>query len=166
MHGHVVSAPAQPPPDPIPQCSSLEAETWIEQSPINSATLPIYVNPLLFAYRETPQSSMGFSPFELLYGRTVRGPLAILKELWTDEIVEPETKTTYHYVLDLQDRFQQTYDLARTELQKSLTRYKSHYDKHATPRKFVVGDKVLLTLPTDNNKLLINWKGPFFSCYC
>ena len=48
MHGHVVSAPAQPPPDPIPQCSSLEAETWIEQSPINSATLPIYVNPLLF----------------------------------------------------------------------------------------------------------------------
>ena len=30
---------------------------------------------LLFAYREVPQSSTGFSPFELLYGRTVRGPL-------------------------------------------------------------------------------------------
>ena len=30
---------------------------------------------LLFAYREVPQSSTGFSPFELLYGRQVRGPL-------------------------------------------------------------------------------------------
>ena len=27
---------------------------------------------LLFAYREVPQSSTGFSPFELLYGRTVK----------------------------------------------------------------------------------------------
>ena len=32
-----------------------------------------YINALLFAYREVPQASMGFSPFELLYGRTVRG---------------------------------------------------------------------------------------------
>ena len=27
-----------------------------------------YLNALLFAYREVPQESMGFSPFELLYG--------------------------------------------------------------------------------------------------
>lgn len=37
--------------------------------------------PLLFAYREVPQASMGFSPFELIYGRHVRGPLSLLKEL-------------------------------------------------------------------------------------
>ena len=37
---------------------------------------------LLFAYREVPQSSTGFSPFELLYGRAVRGPLDILRETW------------------------------------------------------------------------------------
>ena len=37
---------------------------------------------LLFAYREVPQSSTGFSPFELLYGRDVRGPLDVLKETW------------------------------------------------------------------------------------
>ena len=30
---------------------------------------------VLFAYREVPQESTGFSPFELLYGREVRGPL-------------------------------------------------------------------------------------------
>lgn len=37
---------------------------------------------LLFAYREVPQESTGFSPFELLYGRNVRGPLDVLKETW------------------------------------------------------------------------------------
>ena len=34
----------------------------------------------LFAYREVPQESNGFLPFELVYGREVRGPLDVLKE--------------------------------------------------------------------------------------
>ena len=38
-----------------------------------------YIEALLFAYREAPQSSTGFSPFELLYGRSVRGPMEILR---------------------------------------------------------------------------------------
>ena len=40
---------------------------------------------LLFSYREMPQVSTGFSPFELLYGRHVRGPLDVLREAWTEE---------------------------------------------------------------------------------
>ena len=43
-----------------------------------------FINALLFAYREVPQESTGFSPFELLYGWTVRGSMHILKELWTE----------------------------------------------------------------------------------
>ena len=35
---------------------------------------------LLFGYREVPQVSTGFSPFEFLYGRSVRGLLDVLKE--------------------------------------------------------------------------------------
>ncbi|XP_062603479.1 uncharacterized protein LOC134265246 [Saccostrea cucullata] len=40
-----------------------------------------YLSAVLFAYREVPQESLGFSPFELVYGRSVRGPISILKEL-------------------------------------------------------------------------------------
>lgn len=120
-----------------------------------------YLNALLFAYRETPQSSTGFSPFDLLYGRRVRGPLCILKELWTGEIVEDETKSTYQYVLDLQQRLEETCDLAKRELQKSQRKYKMYYDRKAKCRKFKIGDEVLLLLPTDSNKLLMHWKGPF-----
>lgn len=39
-----------------------------------------YLQPLLFAYREVPQATTGFSPFELLFGYDVRGPLFLLKE--------------------------------------------------------------------------------------
>ena len=35
---------------------------------------------ILFAYREVPHESTGFSPFELLYGREIRGPLDVLKD--------------------------------------------------------------------------------------
>ncbi len=56
---------------------------------------------VLFAYREATQGSLGFSPFELLYGCTVRGPMQILKELWVKDGEQPDTKTVYQYVLDL-----------------------------------------------------------------
>ena len=44
-----------------------------------------YLPALLFAVREIPQESLGFSLFELLYGRNVRGPMQILRELWSVE---------------------------------------------------------------------------------
>jgi hypothetical protein len=72
-----------------------------------------YIPALLFAYREAPQESLGFSPFELIYGRTVRGPMAILKEILTKEDTEPEVKLTYQFVLDLQERLQETCEIAR-----------------------------------------------------
>jgi len=40
-----------------------------------------YLTPLMFAVRDTPQDSTGFTPFELLYRRIVRTPMTILKEL-------------------------------------------------------------------------------------
>ena len=38
-----------------------------------------YLPSLLFATREVPQESPGFSPFALLYGRNVKGPMAMNK---------------------------------------------------------------------------------------
>ena len=59
-----------------------------------------YLPAALFAYREDPQLSTGFSPFEMLYGRRV----AILRQLWTDEKVEEETRSAYQYVMELRHR--------------------------------------------------------------
>ena len=70
-----------------------------------------YIEVVLFAYREVRQESVGFSPFELLYGRTVRGPMAILRELWTKEEPSDEVRTTYQYMLDLRNRLEDTCQL-------------------------------------------------------
>ena len=53
----------------------------------------LYLDPLLFANREVPQATTGFSPFELLYGRSVRGPLSILEELWSEDSEPSPDKT-------------------------------------------------------------------------
>ena len=56
---------------------------------------------------------------------------------------------------------EQTCQLARDNLQKVQFKQKTHYDKRARLRKFDVGDKVLSLLPTESNKLLLQWKGPY-----
>jgi len=43
------------------------------------------ITPLMFAVRDTPQDSTGFTPFELLVGHRVRTPMTLLKHLWTGE---------------------------------------------------------------------------------
>ena len=58
----------------------------------------------MFAIRDTHQDSTGFTPFELIYGRTVRTPMSLLKRLWTEEEEDSEVKTAYQYVIDLRER--------------------------------------------------------------
>lgn len=120
-----------------------------------------YIDPLLFAYREAPQESLGFSPFEMLYGRNLRGPMKILRELWTKEQSEPEVRTTYEYVVDLRNRLQDTWDLAHEQLAKAQKSQKKFYDLKSRERRFKVGERVLVLLPTSENKLLVQWKGPY-----
>ena len=122
---------------------------------------PRFLNPLLFAYREAPQSSLGFSPFELMFGREVKGPLSILRELWDGEEVTLEEKTSFQYVIDLETRLEKTCQIAREELTKAKLTDKKYFDKKAKERNLKVGDKCLVLLPTSTNKLLAQWSGPF-----
>ena len=116
---------------------------------------------LLFALREIPSSSLGYSPFQLLYGREVRGPLSILREIWTNENVKTEAKTEYNYVIELRERLEETWELARKSLLEMSERYRKYYDAKAKPRKLKVNDKVLVLLPSDQSKLLVQWQGPY-----
>ena len=120
-----------------------------------------YLNAMLFAYREVSQESLGFSPFELIYGRSVRGPMAILKQLWSKEIEDPQVKSTYQYVIDLRERLESVYDIAKENLTKAAKKQKIQYDRKARRRDLKVGDKALVLLPKKANKLLLQWKGPY-----
>ena len=120
-----------------------------------------YLPALLFAVREIPQESLGFSPFELLYGRNVRDPMQILRELWSVEETDEHARLTYQYVIDLRERLEKTCKLAQDNVRKLDIKQNAFYDKRARSRKFDVGDKVLLLLPSESNKVLLQWNGPY-----
>ena len=114
---------------------------------------------LLFAYREVPQASTGFSPFELLYGRAVRGPLDVLKETWEAE--QRSTESVVSHVLAMRDKLASMTDLVRENLNDAQRIQKRWYDRTAREREFQSGDQVLVLLPTSTNKLLAKWRGPY-----
>ncbi|XP_047483006.1 uncharacterized protein LOC125035006 [Penaeus chinensis] len=125
-----------------------------------------YIPAALFAYREIPNDSLKFSPFELLYGRQIRGPLTILHELWTKDDIDSDVKTTYQYVLDLRSRLEETAKLAAAQAEISSRNYKSYYDLKAKHRKLNTGEEVLVLLPSSSNKLIMQWLGPYPVVQC
>ena len=82
-----------------------------------------YLPTVLFASREVPQVSTCFLPFEMLYGRTMRLPMQILQELWTEK-VSRETRNTYHYILNVCNRLEETCKLAKESLHEAQGKYK------------------------------------------
>ncbi|WP_353805843.1 hypothetical protein, partial [Acinetobacter baumannii] len=51
--------------------------------------------------------------------------------------------------------------IARENLKKSQDCGKHYDDRRAVNRKFKPGNKVLVLLPTDHHKVLMQWKGPY-----
>ena len=114
---------------------------------------------LLFAYREVPQATTGFSPFELLYGRDVRGPLDVLRESW--ESHQRSSDSIVSYVLTMREKMEKMSEIVQENISKAQRYQKKWYDKNAREREFKEGDLVLVLLPTSTNKLLARWKGPY-----
>nr|KAG5704039.1 hypothetical protein BaRGS_032128 [Batillaria attramentaria] len=120
-----------------------------------------YLPTALFSIRELPNASTGYSPFQLLFGRQPRGPVDLLANAWTGGTDAGEAKTTFEYVVDLKNMIYDTCKLAHDAVDQARKTQKMYHDKKSTPRKFSVGDKVLLLLPTTANKLQMQWKGPY-----
>uniref|UniRef100_A0A1X7T3B8 Reverse transcriptase domain-containing protein n=1 Tax=Amphimedon queenslandica TaxID=400682 RepID=A0A1X7T3B8_AMPQE len=114
---------------------------------------------VLFAYREVPQSTLGFSPFELLYGREVRGPLDVLKEEWIHN-TEIETDIL-SFVMDTRERMESAREIVKENARAVQAKQKMYYDQRSREINFEVGDKVLLLLPSSTRKFVAKWQGPY-----
>ena len=117
------------------------------------------VHLLLFAVRESVQESLGFSPFELVFGHVVRGPLLLLKEKWLDE--GPEKISVLKYVATFKDRLLRAGQMAKKNLQKSQSKIKVWYDRKAKSRCFEPGDRVLVLFPVVGTPLQAKYSGPY-----
>ena len=106
---------------------------------------------LLFAARESVQEALGFSPFELVFGHTVRGPLKLFKEKFLSD--SNDCLNLFSYVSEFRTRLSKVCDLARTNLQAAQVSMKTKFDKKAVSRSFKLGDKVLVLLPVPGHPL-------------
>ena len=112
---------------------------------------------VLFAYRKVPQESARFSPFELLYGWEVRGPLDVLKEEWEASPSIPESVVSH--ILQMRERLQHTTALVHKNIGMAQRQQMQWYDQTARECTLDPGDQFLVLLPTSTLKLLAQWQG-------
>ena len=113
---------------------------------------------ICFAYRSAPHAVTGYSPFALMFGREVQGPLTLLRRQLLGET--PEDLPVYDFIDSLKKKlcmaWEHSSDLEVVAKQKS----KRYYDKKTRKRSFSPGDMVLVFEPGPH-KLVAQWMGPY-----
>lgn len=114
---------------------------------------------LLFAMREVPNESTGFSPSELVFAHEVRGPLHVIR----DKLLERTEKSIslIDLISDVKVKMRKCRQLAEQQINQSKERTKAWYDKRARHREFKTGDKVLILLPLPGQPLRAKFSGPY-----
>ncbi|RUS68473.1 hypothetical protein EGW08_013062 [Elysia chlorotica] len=120
-----------------------------------------YLSAALFAYRQQSHSSLGFSPFFLLFGRAPRGPMAIFRESITRNRSSDETNLNYHYTIDLHNRIRDSCRIAQQNVATVASESRNRLEPKSQLKVFEPGDKVLVLLPDSSGKLSLSLKGPF-----
>ena len=116
---------------------------------------------MLWALRKVPNATTGTSPYMLVYGRTPRGPLAVLKESWTAENDTGANlaKPVEDYLLDLRSKLSEAAEFAQRHTNAAQQSYTAHYNLRARQMKFQEGDQVTVLAPENTGKMGNRWLG-------
>lgn len=116
---------------------------------------------VLFAYRSSPQTSTGESPFYLLYGRDPQLPMDIA----LSAIPDRSLIDVGDYKTLLSSKLSEAWKLARKNVEKAQFRQKKAYDIHTKEDDLEVGDRVFVYMPAQkqcvNHKLVRPFHGPY-----
>ena len=159
---HSVSTPYHPQTNGLCERANATIKAMIKKLSIDNPTAwDRLLQCALFAYREVPQETTGFAPFELVYGSIPRGPLSLIRDTWLDQKLNNANQSPFEYVNDLKKKIEHTCELAKVRTEGQMQKSQKRMEKKSKLRKFQVGDKVLLLLSTSNQKFTSEWKGPF-----
>ncbi len=109
----------------------------------------------LFALRQMPHSDTNLSPFDLVYGFQVRGPLDIMYAGWIDEACCGVAISKRVEGLGMMTDS----NMARTKRKKDARR--ERVNEKRSERCYAVGDQVLLKIPGRSGSFQCSWEGPF-----
>ncbi|XP_061590121.1 uncharacterized protein LOC133455211 [Cololabis saira] len=119
-----------------------------------------FVKPLVHAYNCTRNEVTGFTPYELMFGRSPRLPVDLAFGL----PVRDQPKSHSQYVQDLKSRLQESYQLASRNALKTAERNKVRFDKKVTTSELDVGDRVLVrnVRIRGKHKLMDKWEADIY----
>jgi len=125
-----------------------------------------YIESVLFAYRTTKHSTIGQTPFYMMYGREAVLPIDEI------DITNNEAQNNQQYNRSLLKRTYEIIDLEQQQkevikkIEKSQVKQKERYDKKIQEVTFTAGTKVLLKdmvrEKSYSGKLRPKWKGPYY----
>lgn len=95
----------------------------------------LYLPYACFAFRDSIHSATGYTPFQLLFGRDVKGPLSLLKQQLTGEV--SGSRTVVEFVNDLKMKLRVAWEQANDNDAKAKKASKEYYDKTGTSKKVI-----------------------------
>ena len=114
---------------------------------------------ILFAYRDTPHCVTGFSPFSLMFGRDVKGPLEFLKSSWVEG--REDDSSVGEWLINVRAKMCEMAEVVSDREAKAKAKMKQYYDKSASVKSFVEGEMVLRRKPVLKGKMGSFWEGPY-----
>lgn len=117
-----------------------------------------FIQPVLFAYRTSKQSTTKISPFYLTYGREAKLPI--------DDLTQNEEQLSDR-INKLVNELPHDRESTRQRIDQQQAKQKLHHDQQIKRhRSFQIGDKVLLYKAEKakqwSGKLDEKWKGPYY----
>ena len=106
---------------------------------------------ILFACRAAPHTNTGYSPFELVFGRQLRGPLDIMHEGWMGG--DLQQSSTVEWIDKLREKLALVWEVAVVKEGKAKDKMALRSEKHSKVRQFSKGDQVLVRVIDPGGKL-------------
>ena len=115
---------------------------------------------VIFALRQLPNRSLGFSPNELVLGHSAHTSLDALVDGW----IKPSDShfDVGSWVDELRELLDSLRDIAAFNAAEESSQRKRLYDCVIVLISFSISDKVLHRIPGRTHKLAASWEGPFF----
>src|SRR5438094_171560 len=118
-----------------------------------------YIQPVLFAYRTTPQSTTKLTPFYLTYGREAKLPIDSLELEGESNLIERIRTIIDHLLAER--------EATKARIEKAQIKQKERHDRQLRHEiHFLIGDKVLYYDTAKEKqytgKLQPKWKGPYY----